>query len=394
MKQLADKIILFLLSVFAMQVCLHGRYLVAVIYAVIMYAAICFRFNISEDDDQKIRRTLQTAFQCVSAVLSAAICGGISAAPMLLYDMTACKNYLAIGVLVAAHAIGLATYYQELLLADTPYWDQILFFSYLAILCIISVFFAIRTARYERLKTQLIHLRDRDHIKQEKLREQANQVLEAKDQEIYMAQLAERNRIAREIHDNVGHMLTRGILQVGAMMTIHKDEPVADELAMLRETLDTAMTNIRTSVHDLHDESVDLNFALEQMVKPLHERFKVHYEVNVETRVPRNIKYAVIGIAKEAVSNVIKHSKNDCVDLTFNEHPSMFQLVIHDYPEHSGTQAAAKTAAEEGLAGSDDVGIGLSNIEARVAGVGGYVNITREHGFRVFVTIPKPKEES
>ena len=101
MKQLADKIILFLLSVFAMQVCLHGRYLVAVIYAVIMYAAICFRFNISEDDDQKIRRTLQTAFQCVGAVLSAAICGGISAAPMLLYDMTACKNYLAIGGLVA-----------------------------------------------------------------------------------------------------------------------------------------------------------------------------------------------------------------------------------------------------------------------------------------------------
>ena len=189
-------------------------------------------------------------------------------------------------------------------------------------------------------------------------------------------------------------MLTRGILQVGAMMTVHKDEPVAEELAMLRETLDTAMTNIRTSVHDLHDESVDLHFALEQMVKPLHERFQVHFEVNVDHAVPRNIKYAVIGIAKEAISNVIKHSVNDCVDVTFNEHPSMYQLVIHDYPEHVPSEVHEESMAMKKRAASDDSGIGLSNIEARVNGVGGYVNISRERGFRVFVTIPKPKEET
>ena len=44
------------------------------------------------------------------------------------------------------------------------------------------------------------------------------------DYEIYLATLKERNRIAREIHDNVGHMLTRSILQLGALSVINKDE--------------------------------------------------------------------------------------------------------------------------------------------------------------------------
>lgn len=46
------------------------------------------------------------------------------------------------------------------------------------------------------------------------------------DYEIYLATLKERNRIAREIHDNVGHMLTRSILQLGALSVINKDETV------------------------------------------------------------------------------------------------------------------------------------------------------------------------
>jgi signal transduction histidine kinase len=41
--------------------------------------------------------------------------------------------------------------------------------------------------------------------------------MEKQDYEIYLATLRERNRIAREIHDNVGHMLSRSILQIGAL---------------------------------------------------------------------------------------------------------------------------------------------------------------------------------
>ncbi len=41
----------------------------------------------------------------------------------------------------------------------------------------------------------------------------------------------------QEIHDNVGHMLSRSILQMGALITIHKEEPLHGQLAGVGETL-------------------------------------------------------------------------------------------------------------------------------------------------------------
>ena len=51
------------------------------------------------------------------------------------------------------------------------------------------------------------------------------------------ATLRERNRIAREIHDNVGHMLSRSILQMGALITIHNGMTLRSaEITMLEQT--------------------------------------------------------------------------------------------------------------------------------------------------------------
>ena len=70
--------------------------------------------------------------------------------------------------------------------------------------------------------------------------------------------MQERNRIAREIHDNVGHMLTRAILLLGAVKTINQDQKITDSLTLLEDTLTQTMDNIRSSVHNLHDNSIDL----------------------------------------------------------------------------------------------------------------------------------------
>ena len=56
--------------------------------------------------------------------------------------------------------------------------------------------------------------------------EQKNkELLEKQDYEIQVATLNERNRIAREIHDSVGHLLSRSILQLGALKAVHRQEP-------------------------------------------------------------------------------------------------------------------------------------------------------------------------
>ena len=204
-----------------------------------------------------------------------------------------------------------------------------------------------------------------------------------KEQETYMAQLKERNRIAREIHDHVGHTLTRAILQLGALFTIYKEEPLHSQLSDLKETLDLSMNNIRAGVHDLHDESIDLEMAFLQITEPLKERYTLELETDFENNISGDLKNVVIGVVKEAVSNIIKHSTNDTVRITFRKHPSMYQLVICDYMQ--GEQGRSVPDFEY----EDQRGMGLANIENRVYSVGGKVQISKGKEFRIFITIPR-----
>lgn len=212
------------------------------------------------------------------------------------------------------------------------------------------------------------------------LMEQMNhQLIEKQNAQIYNATLKERNRIAREIHDNVGHMITRSILQVGAIGVINTDEKLKAPIADLKSTLDTAMDSMRKSVHDLYDESVDLRQALAKL-KPTDSAFAFSLEYDCEDDVPRDVKYAFIAIAKEAVNNAVKHSNGDEIRIIVREHPAFYQLEIMD----NGT-----SADERSLSGETGDGIGIKNIKERVAAIGGTMRIKADDGFMIFVTLMK-----
>ena len=212
------------------------------------------------------------------------------------------------------------------------------------------------------------------------LMEQMNhQLIEKQNAQIYNATLKERNRIAREIHDNVGHMITRSILQVGAIGVINTDEKLKAPIADLKSTLDTAMDSMRKSVHDLYDESVDLRQALAKL-KPTDSAFAFSLEYDCEDDVPRDVKYAFIAIAKEAVNNAVKHSNGDEIRIIVREHPAFYQLEIMD----NGT-----SVDERSLSGETGDGIGIKNIKERVAAIGGIMRIKADDGFRIFVTLMK-----
>lgn len=214
------------------------------------------------------------------------------------------------------------------------------------------------------------------------LMEQMNhQLIEKQNAQIYNATLKERNRIAREIHDNVGHMITRSILQVGAIGVINTDEKLKAPISDLKSTLDTAMDSMRKSVHDLYDESVDLRQALAKL-KPTDSAFAFSLEYDCEDDVSRDVKYAFIAIAKEAVNNAVKHSNGDEIRIIVREHPAFYQLEIMD----NGT-----SVDERSLSGETGDGIGIKNIKERVAAIGGTMRIKADDGFRIFVTLMKKK---
>lgn len=217
-------------------------------------------------------------------------------------------------------------------------------------------------------------LRD-DAAEHQLLIEEHNRRLkESQDASIYMATLKERNRIAREIHDNVGHMLTRSILQAGAIRAINRDERLNPHIDALSDTLNTAMDKIRTSVHDLHDESIDLKTAVTDILKPVTS-FDTSLEYDMESPIPGRVKYCFINIIQEAVNNTIKHSNGNSIKILLREHPSFYQMMVLD----NGSDINMETSG----------GIGLKNISDRVNSLSGNLKIDTENGFKILVTIMK-----
>jgi signal transduction histidine kinase len=206
------------------------------------------------------------------------------------------------------------------------------------------------------------------------LENQNKELLEKQDYEINLATLSERNRIARDIHDNVGHLLSRSILQIGALLAINKDEATKEGLASIKSTLSEAMDSIRASVHDLHEKAIDLQNEIEKLIHSFNFcPVKFHYEV--ETNIDKNIKHCFIAVTKEALSNLSKHSNATNASVIIREHPALYQLVIED----NGTECSYDS----------ENGIGVKNMTDRVAAVGGNINISTHKGFRIFISVPK-----
>ena len=206
--------------------------------------------------------------------------------------------------------------------------------------------------------------------------------MEKQDYEIYLATLRERNRIAREIHDNVGHMLSRSILQMGALQTIHKEEPLHGQLVAINDTLSQAMNNIRESVHDLHNESLDLKQALREVTDEFRDKYEIAFTYDMSAAVPRNVKYCFLAITKEALANVVRHSNATRVSLYFCEHPGFYQMLVED----NGTDIKVKEAQ---IAKAQVSGIGLSNMRERVEALGGTIAFLTDKGFEIRISIPK-----
>lgn len=298
--------------------------------------------------------------QILLSFINPLFCCGI---PLTVYDILSAKKPLLLAVLPFA------------LLFQFSSLSRV---QLLIIICgaFTAYLFERNTSRLEKAENELIEIRDNSEEVNILLRDKNRRLLENQDYEINIATMKERNRIAREIHDNVGHMLTRSILQVGALSVINKDETMKEGLSDLKDTLNNAMTSIRSSVHNLHDDSISLKLTAEEAIKPLHEVFDVSTVFDFSETMDKNIKLCFIGIIKECVSNAIKHSKGDKAEISIQEHPAFYRF---SYGDNGKCDSVIK-----------ETGIGLSNIRERASIVGGIVNISADSkGFKVVVSVPK-----
>ena len=258
----------------------------------------------------------------------------------------------------------------------------------LVALCGVACLMAWRTQWAEAERAGYRALRDELQEQSLSLTEKNRDLLAAQDYEVRLATLAERARIAREIHDNVGHLLTRSVLQVEALQVVHaNDERVQEELAAVGETLHEAMDTVRKSVHDLHDDAFDLRTRLEGVIGACGlPDVRLAYDAQ---SVPVPVAYCLVALVREALSNVARHSDATRVDVSLIEYPALYQLIVQD--NGTGEGGAAAAVADGARGGQPAHGLGLKSMDERVSALGGRLRAEYQagKGFRVFASIPK-----
>lgn len=264
------------------------------------------------------------------------------------------------------------------LLAAVRAWSA-LPWALVALFCVISVVLSRRTSSLAEEREHFRKLRDDAHEASLSLEERNRDLQEARDLSAQVATLAERGRIAREIHDNVGHLLTRAIMQVEALKVVHADEPViANEYDAVATTLNEAMQTVRASVHDLRDEATDARGLIKSALDGSGiEHTKLEYEVD---SLPADVARCFVSITREAATNTVRHSDATSIEVQVHEYPGLYQLIVQDNgSEKKGSESAGS-------------GMGLQTMDDRVRALGGTLRTNWQNGFRVFASVPKQEQ--
>ena len=259
---------------------------------------------------------------------------------------------------------------------DTPVLALALVF------CALAALLALRTVQEEAARRSLHAVRDDLREKVLTLQDTNAQLLQAQDYELRAAALAERTRIAREIHDGVGHLLTRLLLQVKALQVVHRDEPgVVADLTTLDGGLDEALDSMRRSVHALSDDGEELATSLNLLGSRCGiESVSVDCTTDVEP--PAVVARCVVAVVREALTNAVRHGGARSARVAVTDYPAFWQVTV----DNDGTVPAEGEPAVGCRVGS---GLGLRSMTERVEALGGRVRITPRPRFTVFATIPK-----
>lgn len=253
-----------------------------------------------------------------------------------------------------------------------------------AILSVAATLLSLRTAQLEREQERMRRTRDELQERALALEARNRDLADRQDYEVELATLAERARIAREIHDNVGHQLTRASLQTEALRVVHANEPgVAADFADVKLTVDEALQLVRSSVHALNDNAANLSVQLERIVEGARSDGGPQIELEVlAEHAPANVANCFTAVLREALSNTMRHACAQTVTVRCMEHPSFYQLIVTD-DGAGGVQASSRGTAE---------GMGLGSMRERVEALGGTFTAgprAGAGGWRVFATVPK-----
>ncbi len=199
------------------------------------------------------------------------------------------------------------------------------------------------------------------------------------------ATLQERNRIAREIHDSVGHALTAQSIQLeNVAVWLSEDFNRAQQhLQKARGLGKEALQNVRQSVATMRQpplQGQSFNDAIKKLVQEFERNTGIHATMQIQAMqgLPADIAIALYRIVQEAMTNIAKHSQATHVSLTLSENARELELIIEDNGQ--GFDPTQNTT-----------GFGLQSMRERTEALGGlfYLSSHPEEGCRLRVNVPQ-----
>lgn len=185
-------------------------------------------------------------------------------------------------------------------------------------------------------------------------------------QSIIAGQENERRRIAREIHDGIGPLLSYSKLELDAFLDEYEDLPdrlSVQKLLDIRETLDSITNDLRDLSHHLIPrllEEFGLVSAFSNLTTKLNNsiKSKVEFYSNIESEVrfDRDLELNLYRCGQELINNAVKHAKASEILVQLIKHEDSIVLMVED--DGFGIKQSENKP--------DDFGIGLTNIETRV----------------------------
>ncbi|MGZ3758213.1 MAG: tetratricopeptide repeat-containing sensor histidine kinase, partial [Mucilaginibacter sp.] len=232
---------------------------------------------------------------------------------------------------------------------------------------------------FVRAKLKQKQVLDAELLRQQELRSKA--VIEAEEQE--------RIRIARELHDGIGQQLSAAKLNISGLQgSIKTSKP--GEITMLQnalDLLDESVKEVRAVSHNMMPNALfksGLVSAVREFINKISSsgNLKINLQiVGLTNRLESTVENILFRVLQELVNNIIKHAHASEVGIQFIKHEKELTILIED--NGVGFDVEKQLAETDG-------GMGLKNIETRIAFLRGEVIFDSYPGKGTTVTIEIP----
>ncbi len=223
---------------------------------------------------------------------------------------------------------------------------------------------------YSRLSTANTKLKDANARYEELMAENAR-----------MAKVVERNRIAREVHDTIGHTLTGLAAGIDACVAMLQDapEPLEKQLKLLSEISRQGLLDVRSSVSQLRPDTMErqsLLSAIRELIANTREvtGVEIRFECTIiSLLLEEDEENSIYRIVQDGITIAIRHGKATKIRIEMQRNDASIHILIAD-------NGSGCSNIEEGF--------GLRHMRERVQMLQGTIEFRSENGFQIETDIP------